>query len=177
MAVTHCGQCNWTIMNLTDAQKQEVARWLGEGLKLAEIQKRIETQFSLRPTYMEVKMLVSELNILPKDPDPPKAPVVAPGVGGQATPAPLPAEAALLPEPEALPGTPARVKLSVDRIARAGAIVSGEVVFSDGNKALWYLDQMGRLGLAPEQKGYRPPAEDVQEFQATLEKELSKLGY
>ncbi len=166
-------------MNLTDAQKQEVARWLGEGLKLAEIQKRIETQFSLRSTYMEVKILVSELNILPKDPEPVKAPAVVPGVGGQpsAAPALAPAEATPLPEPDALPTVPARVKLSVDRIAQAGAIVSGGVVFSDGNKALWYLDQMGRLGLAPEQKGYRPPAEDVQEFQATLEKELSKLGY
>jgi hypothetical protein len=38
------------------------------------------------------------------------------------------------------------------------------------------LDQAGRLGLAPEKTGYRPPASDVQEFQMALETELSKMG-
>jgi hypothetical protein len=55
-------------------------------------------------------------------------------------------------------------------------MVSGKVTFSDGVKAAWHLDQTGRLGLAPKQPGYRPSAADVQEFQAALEKELSKMG-
>ncbi len=54
--------------------------------------------------------------------------------------------------------------------------MSGKVTFSDGNKADWYFDQAGRLGLIPQQAGYRPPAEDLQEFQMLLETELSKLG-
>jgi hypothetical protein len=55
--------------------------------------------------------------------------------------------------------------------------VSGKVTFSDGNQAEWYLDQAGRLGLVPQQTGYRPPAADVQQFQMALETELSKLGF
>ncbi len=40
--------------------------------------------------------------------------------------------------------------LGVDTVARPGAMVSGSVTFSDGQKGHWYLDQMGRLGVAPE---------------------------
>jgi hypothetical protein len=69
------------------------------------------------------------------------------------------------------------VQVAVDAITRAGAVVSGSVTFSDGKQGAWYLDQAGRLGLAPMEKGYRPPAADLPEFQATLERELAKLGY
>jgi hypothetical protein len=55
--------------------------------------------------------------------------------------------------------------------------VSGKVTFSDGKRAAWYLDQMGRLGVSPEEQGYRPPAGDVEEFQTQLDRELQKLGY
>src|SRR5207247_10426911 len=48
------------------------------------------------------------------------------------------------------------VSVAVDKIARLGAVVSGKVTFSDGNTAEWYFDQAGRLGLLPQQPGYRP---------------------
>jgi hypothetical protein len=56
-------------------------------------------------------------------------------------------------------------------------VVSGKVTFSDGMQAEWYLDQMGRLGLVPQQQGYRPPPTDVQQFQMALDAELSKMGF
>jgi len=65
----------------------------------------------------------------------------------------------------------------VDQLTRPGAVVSGKVTFSDGNSASWYIDQTGRLGVVPEQQGYRPPQADMQQFQAALEAELSKLGF
>jgi hypothetical protein len=55
--------------------------------------------------------------------------------------------------------------------------VSGKVTFSDGNRADWHFDQTGRLGLAPQQTGYRPTTADLQQFQAALEGELSRLGF
>jgi len=64
----------------------------------------------------------------------------------------------------------------VDQIARPGALVSGKVTFSDGQKADWYLDQTGRLGVVPAQQGYKPPAADVQEFQMALQEELQRMG-
>jgi hypothetical protein len=69
------------------------------------------------------------------------------------------------------------VSLSVDQLARPGALMSGKVTFSDGNTAAWQLDQSGRLGLIPQQAGYRPPAADVEQFQMALEAELSKAGF
>ena len=69
------------------------------------------------------------------------------------------------------------MSLSVDALARPGTMVSGQVFFSDGKKGTWYLDQTGRLGVAPEEQGYRPPAGDVEEFQLQLDRELQKLGY
>ena len=64
----------------------------------------------------------------------------------------------------------------MDQLARPGAVVSGKVTFSDGTRAEWHLDQMGRLGLVPEKQGYRPPASDVQQFQMALDAELNKMG-
>ena len=69
------------------------------------------------------------------------------------------------------------MKVTVDAVTRPGAMVSGKVTFSDGQKATWYLDEMGRLGLVPAQQGYKPSPEDVQAFQRTLQAEMQKLGY
>jgi hypothetical protein len=169
-------------MNLDDAQRKLVVAWIGQGLKLSEIQKRLETELGLRLTYMEVKLLIGDLQVLPKDVEPQRtvnlgtnaaaaadAPAVMPAGPADAFP---PAAAGEAP----LPGA-GRVQVAVDQITRAGAVVSGTVTFSDGKQGAWYLDQTGRLGLAPMEKGYRPPAADLPEFQAALERELAKLGY
>jgi len=146
-------------MNLDDAQRLKVAAWINEGLKLAEIQKRLETEMGLRMTYLEVRLLVDDLKLKPKDPPPPPKPAAKP-----ADPFPP------------LPAAPGKVSVTVDQLARPGALVSGKVKFSDGKTAEWILDQAGRLGLVPSDKGYKPPAADVQEFQIALQQELQKLG-
>jgi transposase len=61
-------------MNLNETQRQRVAAWINEGLKLAEIQKRLETEFGLRVTYLDVRLLVDDLKLKPKDPPPPPHP-------------------------------------------------------------------------------------------------------
>ena len=148
-------------MNLDDTQRQKVAAWIDEGLKLADIQKRLENDLGLRMTYLEVRLLVDDLKLKPKDPPPPLKPPPKP-------------DDALLPPPPT-PGT-GKVSVTVDQLARPGALVSGKVKFSDGKTADWILDQAGRLGLVPTEKGYKPPAADVQEFQIALQQELQKLG-
>jgi hypothetical protein len=69
------------------------------------------------------------------------------------------------------------VSIKVDQVTRAGALVSGSVTFSDGNAATWYLDQLGRLGLAPKQQGYKPSPTDLQAFQMELQNELARMGF
>ena len=151
-------------MNLDDKQRQAVATWINDGLKLSDIQKRLESDFGFRVTYLEVRLLVDDLKLQPKDPPPPPKPVAP------VTPVPLEEV------PAGLPGT-AGVSVTVDQLTKPGALVSGKAKFSDGKSADWFLDQTGRLGLAPAEKGYKPPAADMQEFQIALQAELQKLGY
>lgn len=69
------------------------------------------------------------------------------------------------------------VKVDIDRIVRPGAMASGNVTFSDGVSGKWALDQYGRLMLETGQKGYQPPAADVQAFQRELSAQLQRQGY
>jgi len=167
-------------MNLDDSQRKKVAEWIGQGLKLSEIQSRLNSEFGLTMTYMEVRFLVDDLKLTPKDVErvkPGQSPLTSQTA---APPAGTPASAAKSatgPKPaEPSAAAPGKVSVSVDTLARPGAVVSGKVTFSDGNKADWYLDQAGRLGLVPEKTGYRPPPGDVQDFQMALETDLSKMG-
>jgi len=167
-------------MNLDDAQRSKVAEWIAEGLKLSEIQNRLASELGLRMTYMDVRLLVDDLKLTPQDIEPPKpvapilpSPAVPPPAGARPQAQP-PASAAPKPAPPG-PG-PGKVSVSVDKLARPGAVVSGQVTFSDGNTAAWQLNELGQLGIVPQQPGYRPPATDVEQFQMALEAELSKLG-
>ncbi len=166
-------------MNLDEAQRKKVAAWIADGAKLSEIQTRLAAELGLKFTYMEVRLLVDDLKLTPKDPEPPK--VVAPPPeaakpakpenGGRGAPA------AKIPGDEASPPPGGTVSVTVDQLARPGAIVSGKVTFSDGQQADWYLDQSGRLGVVPKQLGYKPSPADVQQFQSALEKEISRMGF
>ena len=158
-------------MNLDEGQKKKVTGWIAEGLKLSDIQKRIETEFGLRLTYLEARLLMNELQLSPKDQEVKAAPVTSKTLDTKTTgPAPVPGDAAAAP-------IGGRVSVTVDNVTRPGALVSGKVSFTDGQSADWFLDQMGRLGFAPKQQGYRPPEADLEVFQAELQSELQKLGY
>jgi hypothetical protein len=168
-------------MNLDEAQQQKVISWIEQGLQPADIQKRLADELGVRMTYMEVRFLLADLNLKPKDkevaPTPPPASVPPAGPGARQQTPGMPLEDGLVPNDAAGSGAGGAVSVSVDQLTRAGAMVSGKVTFSDGKQADWYLDQMGRLGLAPKEKGYRPPQSDLMEFQAALQDQLAKLGF
>lgn len=160
-------------MNLDEAQRQRVTAWILQGAKLSEIQTRLAEEFGLQLTYMEVRLLVDDLKLTPKDAEPPKS--------AEPTPA---AASKLAGANDAVPAsgnepspTPGKVSVTVDQLTRPGAIASGKVTFSDGQNADWYLDQMGRLGVVPKKQGYKPSAADVQQFQTALQDELARMGF
>jgi hypothetical protein len=169
-------------MNLDEAQKQKVSGWISEGLKLSEIQSRLASELGIRMTYMEARFLMDDLKLNPKNTEAPPPPALPPSQPpssghpgeskGVAAPGPLLADADNLP-----PQTGGKVSVTVDQLARPGALVSGKVTFSDGNSAEWYLDQMGRLGLAPQQQGYRPSQTDLMTFQTQLQNQLAQMGF
>jgi hypothetical protein len=164
-------------MNLDEAQKQKVAAWIAEGLKLSDIQKRLGTEFGAYVTYMEVRLLVDDLRLTPTDVERAKPNELAASTpASPPNPGPAPSPLGASAPPSATPPS-AGVTVSVDEISRPGTVASGQVTFTDGNSAEWYLDQTGRLGLMPKQQGYRPPQQDVAAFQQELQNVLSRLGF
>lgn len=167
-------------MNLDETQKQQVSTWIEEGLKLSEIQGKLDSELGIRLTYMEVRFLIDDLSLKPQDPveapaDPPADPpadAAGEGLPDAGDPTGLPSDP-LSPDSEGSGG----ISLTVDRVMRPGSVVSGKVTFSDGVTAEWYLDQVGRLGLVPSTPGYKPSQDDVMAFQSRLQSELAKQGF
>ncbi len=158
-------------MELAEDQKVVVSNWVAEGCGLSEIQRRLASEFELRPTFMDVRLLILDLGLEIYDgsgkvEEPEKA---------ESTPVDPDADE---PELDGFDPPPAAgVSVEVDRIMKPGALVSGSVTFSDGIKATWMLDQYGRLALDAQQPGYRPSPEDVEAFQRALQQEVAKKGY
>jgi len=68
------------------------------------------------------------------------------------------------------------VNVTMDAVPLEGSMVSGKVVFSDGENAFWTLDHHGRPGLEPETPDYQPSREDIMEFQTQLRALIEKAG-
>ncbi|NBV86656.1 MAG: hypothetical protein EBS01_10440 [Verrucomicrobia bacterium] len=156
-------------MQLTDEQKTKVSEWIANGLRLSEIQERLGAECGVRLTYMEARMLVDDLKLLPLDPVEP------------ASAKPVP-ETALEGEEdsgsgESTQGGPAQVSVTSDTLARPGAIASGKVNFSDGQQVVWLLDQMGQMRMLPPHPGYMPPKEDMAKVNQLMELEFQRLGF
>ncbi len=141
---------------MSEEQKAVLTNWIKEGLSLSDIQKRLESEFEIRLTYMDVRFLVDDLDLE------------------------LQSEGPQFDEPkvESAPvgGPPGTVSVSLDKVSRPDALVSGQVTFSDGMSAQWHLDQMGRLSLNPKDAEYRPSQEDLQAFQTELSEAVKKAG-
>lgn len=149
-------------MTLTDEQKGAVAGWIEAGASLSEVQKRIREEFGIGLTYLDTRLLVDDLKVSVKDPEPAKP--------AETTPAePEPASSA--------PGGAGKVSVTIDQLTKPGTLISGRVTFSDGETAAWSLDQMGRLGLEPSTIGYRPSEQDVMDFQIELQRLARSQGY
>ncbi len=155
-------------MDLTDEQKTAVKQWLEAGAGLSEVQKRLREEFEVSLTYLDTRLLVDDLKLMPKDPEPEPPPV--------AEDVPPPAAAEPPPLPPAADGA-GSVRVTIDQIMKPGTMISGRVTFSDGENAAWYMDQSGRLGLDPSTIGYRPNERDVLAFQVELQRLARTQGY
>ena len=137
---------------LSDDQKNAIRQWAEDGATMADIQKQMNEQWQIRVTYMDTRFLILDLGITlkPEVKEEPKK------------------EEPVLDEAEAVGG----VQVTQDEIVIPGMMFSGKVRFSDGEKALWYVDNTGRLGLDPDTAGYRPAQEDIMAFQNELKQML-----
>jgi hypothetical protein len=151
-------------MQLTVEQSSDVRQWVKEGLTLSQIQNRLHEKYQLNLTYMDVRMLVDDMDL-----------------SVASKPSSLKQEqkqaAAGLDPAGGMGQAHGSVRVSVDKVQRPGAMVSGNVIFSDGKSCQWQLDQMGRLGLIPSEAGYKPSQEDIAQFQHALQEELQRSGF
>ncbi len=169
-------------MKLNEQQLDAVSTWFAGGASLDEIQKRLVSEFDVHVTYFDLRMLVADLP-QPAEPEPERPPEDGPQEGtapsGDMPEDSVPDSQDSVPPPAETPGEDAGSSLSVtvDALMIPGTMASGDVVFSDGVKGKWYLDQMGRLGLGGDMpKGYRPSPEDAALFQARLMEALRAKG-
>ena len=158
-------------MELSDAQIAAVTKWILEGRSLADVQRSLREDLGISMTYMDVRVLVDDLDIevAKKEPEAPELSEVEAVEDVTAEPA----EAELVEE-----SANGAVTVDVDAIMRPGSLVSGTVVFSDGVSLGWQLSAAGQLGLIPgDDPEYRPSPEDLQSFQSQLEEVLRKKGF
>ena len=139
---------------LSEEQIASIRSWAESGAQLSEIQLRMKEDFGITVTYMDTRFVILDLGIE------------------------LVEEKKEEPQPEIkeVPVPTGQVTATMDSIAIPGAMVSGKVVFSDGESAIWMLDQSGRPGLDPATPGYQPSEEDIIEFQKQLREIIKGTG-
>lgn len=169
---------------LTEEQKSTVAEWVKAGESLSSIQSRIQEEFEVSLTYMDVRFLVDDLGVDLKDEDEKTDSTIDSAKAEEAVLEPVDDDNTGGGSPlddlagaNEAPAGGGSVSVSVDKIQRPGAVVGGDVTFSDGVTAQWQIDQMGRLGIVPPQEGYQPPESDIAEFQTQLQSILQKQGF
>ena len=143
----------FNVTDLTTEQQEQIKIWASQGDQLADLQKKINTEFQLSPsiTYMETRFAIIDLGIELVEEAKPEEPKEE--------------------QPKEL--TPlGYVDATVDEIVRPGFLASGKVIFTDGMNALWGVDEMGRLKVDADDPSYEITDEDMISFQETLRDKL-----
>ncbi len=159
----------------TAEQKREIANWINQGVGLSDVQKRLNDDFGISMTYMDVRFLVDDLDLTIQDEDEPEPSKESDQSGTSSEDSNISEEPQTTDDSD-LSGQLSAVSVTVDKVTRPGVMASGVATFSDGVDCPWYLDQFGRLGLMPKQEGYKPPDGDLEDFQKQLDAELRKTG-
>ncbi len=152
--------------SLTPAQTAQVASWVAAGATLSQVQTRLAAELGVTMTFMDVRFLVDDLNLTLIEKEEPKT-LEEPAAADATDPA----------TDSTVPAAGGAVTVEVDTIAQPHAMVSGNVTFSDGQKADWHIDHQGRPGLTARVPGYRPTQEDIVEFQTKLDGALRQAGF
>ena len=139
---------------LSPDQVASLQQWAAEGATLSDLQRHLKEDFGFSLTYMDTRFVILDLGIQLIEE----------------------AREEAKPEVKAAPVPTGTVTATMDTLTLPGAMVSGKVTFSDGETAIWMLDQTGRPGLDPDTPGYRPTQEDILEFQKQLRALIERSG-
>lgn len=158
--------------NLSPEQLQQVESWAEAGANLNDIQSRLKSDFGISLTYLDARMLMIETGVRLKE----KAKeVFKPSPEAEPAPAPAPAPTTAEDWSASDSGGTGGVSVTADATPAPGAIASGRATFSDGQSAIWYVDQNGQLGIKAPTPGYQPPQNDIPIFEQQLDVLLQGL--
>lgn len=171
-------------MKLSQEQIDAVREWVAQDAGISEVQKRLVEKFGVNMTYMDVRFLIDDIGAELHDKPEPKpaadssvAEQHSAQVGGDdaenGAESMADSDGMAVADADAAQSGAGSVKVSLSPIQRPGTLAGGDVVFSDGEKAEWFVDQMGRLSLSAQTQGYRPSQSDIIEFQTQLQNLLS----
>ena len=157
--------------------EQQIAAFMTEelakGTGLSELQTMVNEKFQTHLTYMEIRIIASELQVDWNATDP-KAIAAAKEKAKKEEEAKAAEEAArLAAENGEVPETdaPGKCVVTLNKVNPPGILASGTVTFSGGSTADWYVDQTGRPGLG-NLKGDQPTQQEAEEFMMELQKIL-----
>lgn len=150
--------------DLTEEQRSAIEQWAREGAQLPEIQRRLKGEHGLNVTYMDTRFLILDLGIEIQSEDGEEADRDSDSTEGAGADT---SSDFLDPQKPAAGG----VSMTTHDVTQPGAIVSGTVTFSDGEKGIWMIDRTGRPGLEMDKPGYQPSEADMIE----MEKQLREL--
>ena len=153
----------FSVSDLNEEQVKQIHSWVEEGAQMADVQKRLESEFGHIVTYMDTRFLSLDLGLefqVEEEPEPeavPEVEIKEPDPGSEAGPA-------------------GNISVSIHEDPLQGSVISGAVVFSDGQSGQWMIDQEGRLAMDPDTQGYQPSEADVVEFQEKLREVVESQG-
>ena len=130
---------------------------------MADVQKRLEGEFGHIVTYMDTRFLSLDLGLEFQ-------------VEEELGPEVVPEVEIKEPDPRRETGSAGDIAVSIHEDPLQGSVISGDVVFSDGQGGQWMIDQEGRLAMDPDTQGYQPSEADVVEFQEKLREAVESQG-
>lgn len=141
--------------------KKFMAEKIAENISLSDIQTMVNEKFNTKMTFMDIRILASELEVDWRS-EAEKNPPVAEEEEAPETSGNNEAE-----------NTPGKTTVELNKIVRPGALASGSVHFASGVYAEWYIDNSGRMGL-DKVTGGKPTEQDIEDFQVEMQKIFSE---
>ncbi len=180
-------------MAATEQERNEfIRKCIAEGMSLSKVQDALNSELGIHMTYMELRMLTSELSVNWTAQDK-KTEAAKPHSKPQDAPKQKPAEETdddgmgdeMPPEEEGAPADEdgaadglggGTTKVEVSKLVPPGAALAGTVTFASGAHGEWYVDQAGRLGYDLDEGSSKPTQKDLQLFAMELRKQLQRGG-
>ena len=157
--------------------EQQIAAFMSEelvkGTGLSQLHGMVNEKFQTHLTYMEIRIIASELQIDWNANDPKAIAAAKDKAKKEAEAKAAEAEAAAAAANGEVPADAGEGKcvVTVNKVNPPGILASGTVTFSSGSTADWYVDQTGRPGLG-NLKGDQPTQQEAEEFMMELQKIL-----